>query len=42
MGWAGVPADEFEHSWACDQAHFAGAKTGRDPDDHFEAKLRWV
>ena len=38
MGWVGVPADELEHSGACDQERFAGAKTERDHDDHFEAK----
>ena len=34
QNWAMEP----EMSWACDQAHFAGAKTERDHDDRFEAK----
>jgi hypothetical protein len=38
MGLTGVPAEEIQHSGACDQERFAGAKTERDHDDHFEAK----
>ena len=33
-----VHADDFEHGWTCDQAHFAEAKTERDHDDYSEAK----